>query len=271
MIGTDEIEHLVQLCIWSSYVKDERPVSMMLLSNVENGKTEILKKAQDIKGVLYLNDLTAWGLQHRYIKELANGTYNTIVIPDFITPLSKNADTADSLVTFLSGIIEEGTARIATYATPDLGLAVPVRCNIITAIAKEFVQTRRAAWTKIGFMSRLLPVSYDYSVSTKDAIHRYIAHELYQKDPPFRLNLEAVQPTEVSMSQEFALEIMGLSLQVANELINSNVTSGFRLHRQLHALAKASALSRGNTTVDEIDIEIIRHHSNFINFNYVKV
>ena len=101
MIATKDLERIIQLALYSAYVKDERPVSILISSRVESGKTEILRKSSHLDGILYIADATAYGIQKEYLDQIATGKIRTIVIPDLITPLSRSSDTVETFIAFL--------------------------------------------------------------------------------------------------------------------------------------------------------------------------
>ena len=114
MIKTGELEHIVKLAIFSSYIADERPVSILISARVESGKTELLQKAKQCDGILYLNDVTAYGLQKHYLTPISEGAIRTVIIPDLITPLSRSGDTVETFIAFLNMIL-----LLALFQTTD--------------------------------------------------------------------------------------------------------------------------------------------------------
>jgi hypothetical protein len=62
MIKLEELEKPIEVTLFTDYIKDERPVSLIIIAEPESGKTELVKKAKRVKGVLYLTDATAWGI-----------------------------------------------------------------------------------------------------------------------------------------------------------------------------------------------------------------
>lgn len=66
MIKLTELEQLIEVTLFTGWIKDERPVSLIIIAEPESGKTELVKKAQRVKGVLYLTDATAWGIVDNY-------------------------------------------------------------------------------------------------------------------------------------------------------------------------------------------------------------
>ena len=269
MIHTKQLEHLVKLAILSAYVEGERPVSLLISARVESGKTEIVRKSISVNKILYLSDVTAYGLQKEYLDDLCNGKYRTIVIPDLITPLSRSPFTVDTFIAFLNGLIEEGVARIATYAM-QIELTKPVRCNIITCIAKEHLEGAHYRWSKVGFLSRVIPVSYSYSPSTVQKILNSVISGDYHDEPMYSLRLPK-EDKDIGLPVRIGEQVVQLTLAMVAGSRKAGEVYGFRLEKQLITLCKASALFRGRDCVDEVDFDIISALSGFINLDYKQI
>ncbi len=270
MIGTEELEHLIKLALLSAYVKGERPVSVLISARVESGKTEILRKAIHCDGVLYIADATAYGIQKQYIQEIADGKIKTIVIPDLITPLSKSSDTVETFVSFLNGLIEEGIAEVQTYAM-SLKLRTPSRCNIITSIAKEHLFDQRHRWSKIGFLSRVIPVSYEYAASTVYDIMQSIATREYHSEPEY-INLSLPSKSvDVELPAKIAKDIAAFAPQVIDSGKFAGELYGFRLQKQLQTLCMANTLLEGRTKSNDSDFNTIKRLSNYINLRFKQI
>jgi len=269
MIATKDLERIIQLALYSAYVKDERPVSILISSRVESGKTEILRKSSHLDGILYIADATAYGIQKEYLDQIATGKIRTIVIPDLITPLSRSSDTVETFIAFLNGLIEEGIVEIQTYAT-SIKLTVPARCNIITSIAKEHLFDQRHRWTKVGFLSRVVPVSYSYGASTIYDIMDSIANKGYHSEQPFSLNFPE-ESIDIKLPVEIANRIMALVPNVIDRENFAEKLYGFRLQKQLQTLCMASALQRGKETVTEEDFNKVKRLSDFFNLSFRQI
>lgn len=270
MIKTENLEHLIKLAILSAYVKDERPVSLLISARVESGKTELLLKASKCKGVAYLNDCTAYGIQKNYLEAIAKKEIRTIILPDLITPLSRAADTVETFVTFLNGLIEEGTVEIQTYAT-SMKLNVSARCNIITSISKEHLFDQRHRWSKIGFISRVIPVSYEYGASTVFDISQSIASRDYHDESNFDGLSLPNSDVDVSLPKKIALQIAALAPNVIDKGHFADRLYGFRLQKQLQTLSMAQALYEGRTEVNQADFEKVKELGDFFNLSFRQV
>lgn len=270
MIGTKQLEYLLKLALLTSYIKDERPVSVLIAARVESGKTELLRKLSECRGIVYLNDATAYGIQKAYIQDIADGKVRTIVIPDLITPLSRSPDTVETFVSFLNGLIEEGIAEVATYAM-QLKVKLPVRCNVITSIAKEHLFDQRHRWSKIGFLSRVVPISYEYAPSTVYGIMQSIADREYHSEGDFA-NLELPESNiEVKLPQSISQQIAAFAPQVVDSGHFADKMYGFRLQKQLQTLCMANTIYKGRTEATSEDFNTVKELGDFMNLRFKQI
>ena len=272
MLRTEQLEHIIKLALLTPYIKGERPVSLLISARVESGKTELIKKASlgIENGIAYMNDVTAWGIQNKYLDKIVSGEIKTIIIPDLITPLSRSSDTVETLVSFLNGLMEEGVCELQTFAR-SIQLRIPARCNLITSIAKEFLDDRRHRWTKVGFMSRVIPVSYEYGASSVYAIMQSIARRDYRDEGMFAdLNFPN-EPVEIELPDVIAQRIASYAPQIVDAGHFANTLYGFRLQKQLQTLCMANTLLDGREAVNDSDFDVIVGLGDFMNFNYRQI
>ena len=269
MVGIEGLDEVIQTVIFSAYLEDERPLSALLAAKVESGKSTLLSRYHGIPGLQFFSDVTAWGITHRFLRQLINGEIRHLVIPDLVVPLARNRDTVGVLVAFLNALIEEGAISLHTYATK-VDLKDPIRCGLIAALAKEELDSSRRTWMRIGFMSRLLPVSYSYTPKTVTAIRQSIASQSYQNDNP----IELVVPKErvrVKLPKPIADRIMVLTPSVAVAAIRAERIYGFRLQRQLQTFCMAHALRRGADIATDEDYEATAEFTSLLNLQYVPI
>ena len=89
-----DIDEIIKLILYSAYIEgEEQPVSALMVGNPELGKTEELKQAILLDGILLPTDVTAFGILNTYAKDLADRTIRHILLLDLITPLSKRWET----------------------------------------------------------------------------------------------------------------------------------------------------------------------------------
>ena len=282
MIGTDNINKLIELVVFSGHIKGEQPVSVLVTAPVEAGKTEIVMKYSQVSGCVALTDVTAYGIMRDYGQSIITGRVRHLIIPDMIKPMSRGRDTVHSLIAFFNALIEEGVLRISTYAerigAPSDGISlespqIPVRCGLIATMAKGILHDGRHHWSRMGFMSRMLPISYTYNVNTQLNIHRSIANRAYLSDTPIQLSLPS-EDVEVRLESTQAGDIITLASGLASIITSSSNPErvyGFRLQKHLQRLVMASALKNDRDTVSQADVDYVRSLSGCINLEYYPI
>ena len=261
MINTETIEHILLLCLYSTMIKNEIPVSCMLIAPAEHGKTEILKRFAFIESAQIMTDFNSHVFAE-FAYEFQSGRKRTIIIQDFLRIIKKKYSTQANSLTIINAITEEGW-----IGKLPLGQVIdkPIHANILTAITRDELEDKRHKWAKIGFMSRFIPVSFSYHENTKSQIREYIKNRIYRDDNLY--NFKISDPIDISLPKNIADKIEDISLDIST---SENIL-GFRLQRQLQVLAMASALSNGRNLVNDSDVEIINQISKYINFRYGKL
>ena len=262
MLKLEQIEEIIKLAIFSAYIKDEeQPISLLLCCNPEAGKTKQLQQAKLVNGVIMPTDLTAYGILNQYAKDIMERRIRHILIPDLITPLSKRWDTSASLVSFLSSLIEEGILEIRTFAMSEK-FKHPVKCGLIACMTPGALDDKRHRWSDMGFMSRMLPVSWNYSKVTQNDIMSYITGRNYKQEKDLNLKLPD-KDIEIKLDSTFAQELVPFSFIFAE----ANKTYGFRYQKHLQRLMMASALSEGREEVTKIDCDKVKSLVQFLNLS----
>src|SRR3990167_6649076 len=62
MIATEKLEELMKCIFWTGWLKNESPVSCLISGKISMGKTELVSNFKENKGILYINDATAFGV-----------------------------------------------------------------------------------------------------------------------------------------------------------------------------------------------------------------
>jgi hypothetical protein len=263
MIGLEWLEEFLSYGIASTFVKNGRPVSMLIVADVETGKTELLKKLSKISSCLYITSFTRYGLLQEYRHEIETKEIRTIIVPDLIQLIdSVNPNLQNNIITFLNAFVEEGIRIISTYNT-QIKSKDDLRVNLIAAIPKSvfFDGRRLKKWQSMGFISRMLPVSYSYDQEVTAKIFDYITGRKYMKEESIELKMEE---KEIFLKQELAKKILPLTDIIAKR----TETYGFRFQRGLQELACARALLKGRTEVLEEDIQRIIELGSWCNLEF---
>jgi len=169
VIKLNWLEELVTYTIYSPFVKGESPVSLLIISDVESGKTKLLEKFKGSPSVLYMSDFTRYGLNKDYFPGIKSGEYRTIVCPDIVAlTYGKGAHATEGVISFLNSVTEEGLTNISTFNI-SVSFDVPIKLGFIGAIPSGVFRDQRSSWRKMGFISRTLPISYSVSKETVES------------------------------------------------------------------------------------------------------
>lgn len=257
VIKTHEIEYIVKLAVSSANLRNEKPVNLMVYAPPEHGKTEILKKFAENKQVFYSTDFNM-PIFEEFARKYPEK--NIIMIPDFLKLVKGKYSKVANATTMLNAIMEEGwKGRIVNFEPKE-----KITAGLITALTRSELFDKRHKWTQLGFLSRLVPVSFMYSPGTISTIRSYIKDRMYTTERPISAHAKKVK---ISLTKDVADAIEKIAIKF-NE--NENIL-GFRLQKQLQTLAMSNAMIAGrNMTIIE-DAKIIQQLSKFINFNFEEV
>jgi hypothetical protein len=293
LVGIEPVQDIVELTLYTSYVKNEKPVSLIMVAEPESGKTELLKKYRKNNGVYATKRFSAWGIQNDLVEGKIKPIFEKpkilghLIIYDFQALFSFKPSTVDSTIAFLDALTEEGLSAESDYATnydalkPFEGL----RGGIIAAINNEgfftgssmkFKKTIRKNMRKGGFFSRNVIVSYDISFGQLRRIFAGIVKGDYRTGKDFVGTIILKLPKkrmDTRISEDFAQRLVDLANDLSEDLlVNFGYrTKGIRLSKNLIVLAKASALRDKRNTVNEKDIERVEFLSRWMNLKFEKL
>lgn len=249
----------IEAILLTSYLKDEQPTSLIIIAKPESGKTTTIKQYRHNKGIVYVTDCTAYGITRDILPKFVSGEAKTLMIADLLTPLSKATKTRESFIAFLNNLVEEGVAKITTYATI---WDKEVKANLITAVTDEAIRDGRHDWAKMGFLSRFIMFSYSYSFSTVTKIlEHYSAHGSFLSPIVLKFPEKEVS---VLLPQKLADKLNPLAVKIGEEF---NLY-GIRAKINLRSFIKGLALRNHSTIVSKREyIELLELYD-YMNFKY---
>ena len=262
LIGVTELQSLVKLVVASGYLKNHKPLSLILVGKVGAGKTEIINTFS-CKNAVFLSDLSSTGV-FDILNE--NKEITHLIIPDFTKITMKNKQTSNNLLTTLNSGIEEGLGKIRLKNTNvDVSINGETRhIGLLTATTKKSYAQNKNKFESFGFSSRFIIASFDYSDKTTldifESIHKceYLKEKFKQIPLKDKKNL-AVKKKNIILSYELSKNLDNLK------------NNSFRTLKQLQALACSSALVSGRSEVTKEDIEEVKKLNKFFNLNFTKI
>jgi len=273
MYKTEKIERIIELALLTGFIGNGGPVSVMLIADAEHAKTSVLRGFRCYK-TIETADISPKVIRDDIVPLLRTYSLNHIIIPDMVKVLSHKTATVNATIAFFNAMMEEGIMR-SMFFGQTFELDVPRVCGIITSVTNDFFKTVCKKWHDIGFTSRFLPVSYQYSEETKAEIHKLIRRNVFYKevkdlatedreaydrrfnieipdDIASRISIYAQDAAKASAGYSFYMSVQGGK----RAKFNVNIV-GFRLHKQLRQLVRAEALRRTihNPAVTWTDME----------------
>jgi hypothetical protein len=256
---TEQLRKVVECALISPYIKNEKPISLLVVAKPESGKTATFKQYQQNKGIVYVTDCTAYGIQRDLLPKLVSGEIRTFMIADLLTPLAKSFKTRESFIAFLNNLIEEGVAKITTYA---MVWDKEVNANVITAVTDQAIEDGRHDWAKMGFLSRFTIFSYSYSMSTVAEIL-----SSYSKRGAFTNSMKLPLPknnVHIELPEEIADELTPIAVRIGEQF----QIYGVRAKINLRSLIKCLAYRNNRRTVTDQDFHELLELADYMNFNY---
>jgi hypothetical protein len=265
LVQLEALKKLIECTILSTLIKDEKPISLLIVALPESGKTTAMQLYKDTKGVLYLTEGTAFGIQTNYLRDIESGKIRTFIIPDLITPLAKQQATRQGFIAFFNSLIEEGVAKVATGFMLR-NEAKEVKANMITAVTKGVLEDNRHHWDRIGFMSRFIVISYSYDDATIQRIMKYYSEHGYgNKGKPKKIKFKVpAREIDVDLPVEIAEKLTPVAMKIGK--IYSNY--GIRAKVNFRCLLKCIAWLNRRTVVNEDDFDEFLHLARFMNLEY---
>ena len=275
LIEVQPLMDMIKLTLQTAYVKDiETPVNLLLIAKPESAKTRAMEDF-GIKNTYTTNNITSHSVAYKILPKAKDGTIKHVIIPDFLNAVEKDSRTAKSTVNLFKTLMEEGiTSLDQFYIKTEHVYKPPVKCGLITGITTTGYYgdynpvTQRCEggvryyWKKIGFLSRLVPFSYQYELSKLDKIFESIRNEGHEKKPDKQTIKYRVSAVKGNPDLFKRLEIISIT-------VGSKIGCyGLRLQKSLQYLAKANAMLNDRTEVTQDDIEKIMKLSNWINYDF---
>ncbi len=262
LIRLEPIIDILTCAIWSGRVAQEKPVSVLLIAEQESAKTECLKFFSGTTTLRYLSDMTATGIKP-FKSDIERGELRHLILLDLVRILSHSKGVGERTIQQLATLMEEGESGSADGGGLTSWTSSFPKVGVLMGITPSFYNSKKGSWRKTGFMTRFLPVSFEYSDSTQLEIHNGIKNGGANPRPqPILLpKLSSV----ITIPERLGDRIKDIAMMCGRQ----NLTYGFRYHKNLRTLAKASALENKRTMVNDEDLNRVLPWAKFFNGNEI--
>jgi hypothetical protein len=259
LVHVEPLQKIIECALISPYIRNEKPISLLIVAKAESGKTSTMKLYRQNKGIVYVTDCTAYGITRDILPKMVSKEIRTLMIPDLLTPLSKSFKTKQTFIAFLNNLMEEGVVKITTYA---MIWDKDVNANIITAVTDQALQDGRHEWAKMGFLSRFILFSYSYNLSTvMEILNHYSEHGLNVDDVKLQLPKKEI---DIELSKEMADKLNPISMKVGEQF----ELYGIRAKINFRSLLKVLAYRNGRKAVSDAEFKEFLELADYMNFDF---
>jgi hypothetical protein len=271
------LRHFLYL-LYSAFLKDEDALSGLIYAWQERGKSTIVLSVKH-SGFLVEDDITAYGLSRRLNKLSKDGKlkqYHHLLIPDLEKVSARTRTVKNELRSFLQALMWDGVERVDTY---NIHLELPSRLKMaVIACVTPDVFNEKSAFRRLGFLSRLLPFSFNYNDNTVDEILRFIGTLEEDKLRIQTVKVLSKKKTGIVVSQHY-LSLLEESSRILARTIDRFCPYnkedelrliGARAKRILVCYLKSICLVNGNSQrieVNEADWQEFETMSQYFNFD----
>lgn len=292
-LNLEVIKKLINCVMCTYYVLNvDKAVSLVIVANPESSKTQLIKQVKLYPFAYFTTDISYKLFISKFLDEVDRGEKYYLLIPDFINVISHRRS-FDSFLPSLNSFLEEGIPEI-TYYGSEKKFSHSVKGGLITAVTKPIFEKRINTFKDIGFISRILPVSYSYSDSTVQAVHSSIEKGEFMENfiGDIELNFKKAKKFNVEIPNEFSRELRLMSVRISRKISEYEIKGfdkqtkktysykknladyGFRMHKQLRTLCKGICIFNGQFKRKEVnasDIDDLKKFELFINFDFNEV
>jgi hypothetical protein len=256
---------LLTLILQTAYLKprEDKLLSVLFIGKAGLGKTRLLATTRKLKRVEYVTDITPTYLI-RFLDFVQEGKKDYLVIPDFVQCSEGHGRaTRTTLIGFLRAMIEEGVSNIADYKM-EFSTKNPVKAGLITAITIQSFREFRLKWRKSGFLSRLLPFSFQLSEPTRQQILDGINTQTADNLRKFKFSAINYKPEKVEMNPELLKQLEAWSIILSKQ----TDSEPFRHQKQLTALAEATAVLNHDVVLKQKHIDFVVWLAHWLNYDF---
>ncbi|MEM1540407.1 MAG: hypothetical protein QXJ07_03380 [Candidatus Bathyarchaeia archaeon] len=266
---------IVSLTLQTAFITDPvdgyRPVSLLLIAKPESGKTTVIHRFSTLPFVYYTEEITVKVLVDTVLRRAENKEIRFILIPDLLNCIKKQTYTREPLVQTLKSLIDEGLKNIQTFHK-QYAYKTFVKCGLITAITRsEFYasQGRYSLYSDLkryGFLSRMIPFSYEYPIDKIAKIFDYVMSG--KADDNSKVVIPKIRQFKREKYYEPNPELFSKLQWLSQKLATYMDAYGIRTQKNLQKLCYANALINGRDHVTKEDVEKILYLGRWMNFDF---
>lgn len=247
----ETLSHLIALTTATAYLLNDHPQSLMLVGAPGQGKSRLLSRFDHLQTVVRLSDVTSDPLRKKVLPMMAKEGKRHIILPEFNKLLQRRDSTAENTAGVIS-LAMSGEMHGAMVG-PDEFKDIPpnFRIGVIAAMTQQVFALWHGKAENSGLLDRFTIIPVNFSLGTKLRIEEAIWNkdDSMVRQYDFKRKLE---PVAIKMAP--SMQFLGKAL--VDAMTVSGAGNRARFIQFVRAIMSASALVRGSTKVEKIDVEI---------------
>lgn len=274
LVDIQPLIDITALTLQSGFVKDTidgyRPASLLLIAKPESGKTSTIETFKPLPFIYYTDEITVKVLVDRILPKVESKEIRFILIPDILNSVKKQTYTREPLIQTFKSLTDEGVTRIETlhkeYLTKKL-----CKAGLVTAITRSELYARQGRYSlysdlqRYGFLSRMVPFTYEYPIDKLDKIFGYI---MSGKAEGEEVTVPKIKQPKREWLFEPELEHFYRLRPVSESLSSYSDSYGLRVQKNLQKLCYANALLNNRDYVAKEDVDKILYLARWMNFKF---
>jgi len=274
LVDVQPLVDIVALTLQTAFVTDAvdgyRPASLLLIAKPESGKTTTIKEFDGLPFIYYSDEISVKPLIDKVFPKIQTRETRIIMTSDILNSIKKQNSTREPLLQTLKSLVDEGVKKVDTYHK-HYEFKTPIKAGLISGITRSEFYASQGRYSffsdfkRYGFLSRLIPFTYEYPLDRLDKIFHYVMSGKAENSTVIIPKIR--QPTR---EKQYDLnEPLFQHLQrISHKLAQYSDSYGIRIQKNLQKLCYANAFLNNRDYVDREDIEKILYLSRWMNFDF---
>lgn len=274
LVDVQPLVDIVALTLQTAFVTDNvdgyRPASLLLIAKPESGKTTTIKEFDMLPFVYYSDEISVKPLIDRVFPKIQTKEIRFILISDILNSIKKQASTKEPLIHTLKSLVDEGVKNIDTYHK-HYTFKTRIKAGLITGITRSELYASQGRYSiysdfkRYGFLSRLIPFTYEYPIDRLDKIFHYV---MSGKGEDSNVLIPKIRQFKKEKKYELNEKLFSRLQRISMELGQYSDSYGIRVQKNLQKLCYANALLNKRSYVASEDIDKILYLSRWMNFKF---
>jgi len=274
LIDIQPLIDIVSLTLQTAFISDTidgyRPASLLLIAKPESGKTTTIEKFQPLPFVYYTDEITVKILVDRVLKRIESKEIRFILIPDILNSVKKQTYTREPLIQTFKSLTDEGVSRIQTLHKEYI-TKTKCKAGLITAITRSELYASQGRYSlyedlkRYGFLSRMIPFSYEYPIDKLDKIFSYVMSGNCEGR---NVVIPKIRIFKREKLFEPSIEHFHRLRPISERLSYYSDSYGIRVQKNLQKLCYAHALMNDRDYISKEDVEKVLYLGRWMNFDF---